>query len=56
MEFGLKGTSPVCRGHHGEVGIVEFGLYASHVCDNRVQYSGGLPIRLTRLHPRACKC
>jgi len=27
MEFGLKGTSRVCRGRHGEVGIVEFGLY-----------------------------
>ena len=26
MEFGLKGTSRVCRGRHGEVGIVEFGL------------------------------
>jgi len=25
MEFGLKGTSRVCRGRHGEVGIVEFG-------------------------------
>ena len=28
MEFGLKGTSRVCRGRHREVGIVEFGLYA----------------------------
>ena len=27
-EFGLKGTSRVCRGRHGEVGIVEFGLYS----------------------------
>ena len=26
MEFGLKGTSRVCRGRHEEVGIVEFGL------------------------------
>ena len=26
MEFGLKGTSRVSRGRHGEVGIVEFGL------------------------------
>jgi len=26
MEFGLKGMSQVCRGRHGEVGIVEFGL------------------------------
>jgi len=26
MEFWLKGTSWVCRGRHGEVGIVEFGL------------------------------
>jgi len=26
MEFGLKGTSWVCRGRHGEVGIVEFDL------------------------------
>jgi len=26
MEFGLKGTSQVCRGRHEEVGIVEFGL------------------------------
>jgi len=26
MEFGPKGTSRVCRGRHGEVGIVEFGL------------------------------
>jgi len=26
MEFWLKGTSRVCRGRHGEVGIVEFGL------------------------------
>ena len=26
IEFGLKGTSRVCRGRHGEVGIVEFGL------------------------------
>jgi len=25
MEFGQKGTSRVCRGRHGEVGIVEFG-------------------------------
>ena len=27
MEFWLKGTSRVCRGRHGEVGLVEFGLY-----------------------------
>jgi len=27
MEFGLKGTSRVCRGRHGEVGIVECGNY-----------------------------
>jgi len=26
MEFGLKGTSRICRGRHEEVGIVEFGL------------------------------
>jgi len=26
MEFGLKGTSRVCRGRHREVGIVEYGL------------------------------
>jgi len=26
MEFGLKGTLRVCRGRHGEVGILEFGL------------------------------
>jgi len=26
MEFGLKGTSRVCHGRHGEVDIVEFGL------------------------------
>jgi len=26
MEFGLKGTSRVCRRCHGEIGIVEFGL------------------------------
>ena len=26
MEFGLKGTSRVCRGRHVEAGIVEFGL------------------------------
>ena len=26
LECGLKGTSRVCRGRHGEVGIVEFGL------------------------------
>ena len=26
IELGLKGTSRVCRGHHGEIGIVEFGL------------------------------
>jgi len=26
MEFGLKGVSRVCRGRHGEVGTVEFGL------------------------------
>jgi len=25
MEFGLKATSRVCRGRHGEVGIVKFG-------------------------------
>jgi len=25
MEFGLKGTSRLCRGRHREVGIVEFG-------------------------------
>jgi len=25
MEFGLKGTSRVCRRRHGEVGIMEFG-------------------------------
>ena len=30
MEFGLKGTSRVCRGRHREVGIVEFGLYGPH--------------------------
>jgi len=29
MEFGVKVTSRVCRGHHGEVGIMEFGLYAA---------------------------
>jgi len=27
-EFGLKGTSRVCRGRHGEVSIVEFVLKA----------------------------
>ena len=27
MGFALKGTSRVCRGRHGEVGIVEFGHY-----------------------------
>jgi len=27
MEFRLKGTSWVCRGRHGGVGIVEFGYY-----------------------------
>ena len=27
MGFRLKGTSRVCRGRHGKVGIVEFGLY-----------------------------
>jgi len=27
MEFWLKGTSRVCRGRHGEVGVVEYGLY-----------------------------
>jgi len=26
VEFGLKGTSRVCRGRNGEVGVVEFGL------------------------------
>ena len=26
MEFGLQGTSRVCRGRHGVVSIVEFGL------------------------------
>ena len=26
MEFGLEGTSRVCRGRDWEVGIVEFGL------------------------------
>ena len=26
MEFGLKGTSRVCRGRHGEVSVVEFEL------------------------------
>jgi len=38
MEFGLKGTSRVCRGRHGEVGIVEFGLYraATAVSGNSV--------------------
>ena len=30
MEFGLKGTSRVCRGPRGEVGVVEFGLYPLH--------------------------
>jgi len=29
-EFGLKGTSRVCRGRYREVGIVEFGLYRLH--------------------------
>jgi len=28
MEFGLKGMSWVCRGCHGEVGIMELGLYS----------------------------
>jgi len=30
MEFGLKGASRVCRGRHGEVGIVEFGRNRAH--------------------------
>jgi len=29
MEFGLKGTSRICHGRHGEVGIVEFGFTES---------------------------
>jgi len=29
MESGPKGTSRVCRGRHGEVGLVEFGLKAA---------------------------
>jgi len=31
MEFGLKGTSRVCRGRDGEVGIVECGHKAAAV-------------------------
>jgi len=31
MEFGLKGTSRVCRGRHGEIDVVEFGLNATVV-------------------------
>ena len=30
MKFGLKGTSWVCHGRHGEVGIVEYGIKAMH--------------------------
>ena len=40
MEFGLKGTSRVCCGHHGEVGIVEFELNQHFEVEGRgIQYS-----------------
>jgi len=33
IEFGLKGTSRVCCRRHGEVGIVEYGLYRPGAAD-----------------------
>jgi len=40
MEFGIKGTSRVLRGRHGEVGIVESGLYCSSFSDSRSRRRG----------------
>ena len=42
MEFGLKGTSLVCRGRHREVGIVEFELYQLCAVRSIVMWSGML--------------